>query len=494
MNTRSSPGMGQWLLVTAMVAGVILFLYKVYQYGSFRQYMPAGLTVAGLDVGGLTREEVAELVSSRYLDAEVVLYHGENTVTIEPAKHAEFQLDLETMLNQADYQRDQQDFWAGFWGFLWNRPVEVERVELRATHDPEVLRRTLETMAASLDSAAQPPQPVPATLSFQYGEPGLQTDISASMDDVVSALYRPTGREAHLVLRPQQPERPDIMLLGRLLTNYLENERFGGVASVFIMDLTTGDEMSIQGGQAMSGMDLVKLPLVLETYRMLEDAPTVAQQRLITETLLTAEEEGPQSLLRIIAGQDNPYLGAELMTESMWRLGLRNTFMATPYGEPPLGSTTTTYETPANTSAELQTVPDPAIQTTAEDMGALLAMLYYCAETGGGALRAAYPDTISQGECQQVIEFMRQNRIGSLIEAGVPAETPIAHRHGWIGDTHADAGIVYSPGGDYVLVEILYQQDWLPWDESSPIMADIARATYNYFNFDDPYLESSRVN
>ena len=101
MNTRSSPGLGQWLVVTLIVAGVVLLLYKVYQYGTFRQYMPAGLTVAGIDVGGLTREQVGDLLSSRYLDADVVIYHGEDSVSIAPSR-AEFQLDMETMLNQAD--------------------------------------------------------------------------------------------------------------------------------------------------------------------------------------------------------------------------------------------------------------------------------------------------------------------------------------------------------------------------------------------------------
>lgn len=157
MNSRSSPGMGQWLMVTLMVAGVVLLLYQIYQYGTFRQYMPAGLTVAGVEVGGLSRGEAAELLNSRYLEAEVVIYHGEDSITIEPAEHADFQLDLETMLNQADFQRDQQDFWSGFWGFLWDRPVEVEMVPLQATHNPDILRRTLETIAGSFDAPPQPP-------------------------------------------------------------------------------------------------------------------------------------------------------------------------------------------------------------------------------------------------------------------------------------------------------------------------------------------------
>lgn len=83
---------------------------------------------------------------------------------------------------------------------------------------------------------------------------------------------------------------------------------------------------------------------------------------------------------------------------------------------------------------------------------------------------------------------MTQNDIGSLIQEGVPAQIPIAHRHGWMADTHGDAGIVYSPGGDYVIVQFLYKPNWLEWEVSSPLLANMSRATYNYFNFDAPFL------
>jgi hypothetical protein len=40
-----------------------------------------------------------------------------------------------------------------------------------------------------------------------------------------------------------------------------------------------------------------------------------------------------------------------------------------------------------------------------------------------------------------------------------------------------------------VIVEYLSQPgDWLIADISFPILREIARATYNYFNLDDPYL------
>ncbi|MCZ7673303.1 MAG: hypothetical protein M5U34_42420 [Chloroflexi bacterium] len=141
------------------------------------------------------------------------------------------------MLSQADYQRFQQDFWAGFWGFLWGRPVEVEPVPLYATHNREALREVLKDIAILTDKPAQPPQPIPSTMSFQFGEAGTKTNIEASFDDVEAALYRPSSREARMVVEPLNPERPDINLLTRLIVNYLQDFEAlnNGVASVFYL-------------------------------------------------------------------------------------------------------------------------------------------------------------------------------------------------------------------------------------------------------------------
>jgi beta-lactamase class A len=471
-----------------MVGLVIFLLFKLYQYGSFRRFFPAGLEIGSIDVGGLNREEAADRLSERYIAAPVIVFHGEEAIEVSPTD-MECILDLETMLGQADYQRQQQDFWSGFWGFLWNRPVEVEQIELRATHNPETLREVLETISTHFDKPALPPQPVPTTLSFQYGEPGISTEVDASLVDVQAAFYRAVDREARLVLAPTDPTRPDINLLARLIVNHLQD--FDGVASIFIMDLATGEEVTINPDVAMSGMSIVKVPIVLETFRALDDNLSVEQSKLVSETLVIQSGNfSANLLLDVIAGEDNAFLGADILTESMQKLGLDNTFIAVPYEERPRPGLST-YDTRANSLEELLTQPDPAMQTTAEDMGTLMAMLYRCAQNAGGALVAAYEGDVTQEECQHLIDFMKLNRIGSLIEQGVPESVPIAHKHGWISDTHGDAGIVFSPGGDYVIVLYMFKLEWLEWEISSPLLADLSRATYNFFNFDDPYISGS---
>jgi beta-lactamase class A len=443
----------------------------------------------------MTPEQASEVITNRYIDAPVVLHHGEETFEIGPPR-AEFTPDIEAMLSRADYQRTQQDFWAGFWGFLWGRPVEVEPVGLQATHSREALQDVLREIASLADEPAQPPQPVPSSLSFQYGTSGTKTEIEASLADVEAALYRPSNREARLVVGPYEPERPAINLLTRLLVNLLQvyEQETGGVASIFTMDLANGQVVAINENVAMSGIDLLRVPIVLETYRTLDRLPTLTQRELISDTLISQPENtSVNGLLSVIAGEEDLYRGAEIVTESMQRLGLENTFMAAPYDEP-LRAGKPGLDTPANTVEGLRTRIDPEIQTTAEDIGILLSMIYYCAQGNGGALLAVYPDQLTQEECQQTLDYMQQNQIGSLIEAGVPPETPIAHRHGWISDTHADAAIVSTPGGDYIIVGFLYKPDWLEWELSSPLLADISRATYNYFNFDDPFLGDAGAN
>jgi hypothetical protein len=118
-------------------------------------------------------------------------------------------------------------------------------------------------------------------------------------------------------------------------------------------------------------------------------------------------------------------------------------------------------------------------------------MIYHCAD-GGGGLLAVYPGEITPQECKAIIDLMVLNEEGNLIRFGVPEGVPVSHKHGWDEVTHGDAGIVFSPGRDFVLIEYLHypQGDFLLHDFSFPILREFAQLTYNYFNFEEPYTEN----
>ena len=281
-------------------------------------------------------------------------------------------------------------------------------------------------------------------------------------------------------------------LLKELLNRRLE--RFDGLGAVFIMDLATGEEISINGDLAISGLSILKIPILVETYRVLDAPPNEFVQGLLWDTAVQSSNFGANLLLHVIAGQDNTYLGAEMLTQSLWHMGLVNTFMAVPYDAPEVSTRPSTYSTPANAQPPLPFAPDPARQATAEDIGTLLSMVYYCAQ-GGGSLLAIYPDEFTPQECQAIIDLMVQNTEGNLIRFGVPKTVPVSHKHGWDGVTYGDAGLVMSPNGAYVIVTYVSDPStgWLLSDVKLPHLWELSQITYNYFNFDTPYLEDPQV-
>jgi beta-lactamase class A len=257
------------------------------------------------------------------------------------------------------------------------------------------------------------------------------------------------------------------------------------------MDLSTGEEMAINADVALSGLSILKIAIFMEAFRTIDGPLNEYQEQLFLDAATRSSNFAANLLLHEVAGEDNTYLGADLLTESTTRLGLVNTFMAVPYDANPPAHRRTTYVTPANSRSDITTEPDPTMQSTAEEIGTLLSMIYYCAK-GGGPLIAVYSDDITPDECQAIIDLMIFNEEGNLIRFGVPQGTPVSHKHGWAQATHADAGIVFSPGGDYVIVEYLNQSgDWLLAEESFPILREIARAAYNYFNVEEPYLSDA---
>ncbi len=95
-------------------------------------------------------------------------------------------------------------------------------------------------------------------------------------------------------------------LLTRLLVNILQvfEQETGGVASIFIMDLQNGQVVPINENVAMSGIDLMRIPIVLETYRSIDNLPTLTQRKLISDTLVSQPEStSANELLSVIAGE-----------------------------------------------------------------------------------------------------------------------------------------------------------------------------------------------
>jgi beta-lactamase class A len=182
----------------------------------------------------------------------------------------------------------------------------------------------------------------------------------------------------------------------------------------------------------------------------------------------------------------DPERGPLFVTDTMETIGLQSTFLAGYFyvGAPQLR----VYKTPANQRTDVNTDPDSYSQTTPIEIGMLLKDIYDCSQNGGGTLVAAFPGKVTQQACQEMIDYLKTDNIGVLIQAGVPEGTQVAHKHGWVSDSAgiiqnvSDAAIVYTPGVNYILTIYLYHPVQVLFDSANALVAQMSQAVYNYFN------------
>ncbi len=327
--------------------------------------------------------------------------------------------------------------------------------------------------ATTADSSPTPTTTNNSQLTIDYS---LLATSTATPTSAPPPIPSPTPSPLPTLL----PTPPPLAYLAAAIEQELAN--FNGLSSYVVRDLQTGAEISREPDLAVAGMSLIKIPILINTYRVLDSPPNIEQRKLITQTTALSSNFAANLLLQTVARQPNTYIGADIVTQSMRELGLYNTFMAVPYDAEPKPDRPQTYLTPANQRTDISTRPDIHRQTTAADLADLLEMLYACAEHGRSPLLTTYPDQLTQAECAEILQMLQLNELVKLLEAGLPEGIPIAHKLGYIDDTYGDAGIVYSPRQDYIIVLILYTPIWLEWDDASPLFARISQLAYDHFN------------
>ena len=472
----------------AFVLIILIVLYLLYQlngYMTYRTLLPPGTTVAGLDVGLLTEEEAQDVIEQAF-SSPLALNYGSETIKLSP-RRIEFHLPQSTMWAELSRQRTATSFLKGFGDYLLGENPSPVNVAVEGRFNEQKLIQIMNDVAQEHDRGMLPPQASFETLTFSPGRPARWLDIEASFPLVVDAINSASARQVTLVVEEGvSPPPPDISLLEKTIA--WRTEEFPGIVGVFIKNMETGEEVVIHGDVAYAGMSILKIPIMIEAYRFLNREPGEEMSKLLRETMIQSGNFTANLLLRQIgtyqAGQDSASAGVEVLNQSLKRLGLANTFMATPYDTKELPRQ---IVTPANSRTDLTTYPDPYMQTTPFEAGMLLEMIYQLSREGG-TLMAAYPGQFTAQEGQAMIDLMAQNHEALLLEGGLPEGTRLAHKHGYVADTHADTGLVLTPGADFVLVVFIYYEgEWLG-ELSLPLFADIATCTYNYFNMDDPYI------
>jgi beta-lactamase class A len=469
-----------------MLAAAILLLYELVAYSRERSLLPWGITINGVSLGGMTTAQASQLLIQVY-NQPVEARLNESTLYLSPSQ-AGFSMDLDGMLAAADSYRSQVPFWEGFWAFLWNTPPQEYALPLVASYSQSQMHELIEDIAARYDLPPVPPQPQPGTPFFSPGQPGVVLNQERSAELLKNAFFSVTDRMVVLPVVSNQRSLPTLLTLETLIKQIATANEFRGLVDVYMLNLQTGQELHIvrlndqdipkEPDIAFPALSTIKIAIMLEVYRTLDGPPDAETDRLLHDMITLSGNDPSDWLMEKINRQQGPIK----VTENLQNIGLENTFIA---GYFRLGSVQLkTYLTPANQRSDVTTDLDPMNQTTPTDLGMLLEDIYQCSQ-GGGTLLMLLDGKITRDECNAMIDLLSTDKTGILIEGGVPEGTKVAHKHGWdpvIFHTEADAAIVYTPGGNYVLSVFVWQKDQLLHAQASKTISDISKAVYNYFN------------
>ena len=490
MRTRRTFSVLRFISLGLLLVSIILVAMRLVTFSRVRSLLPAGLIVAGVPVGGLDRQGAAQRLMEVYSFPVMLRYNG-SAILLQPSV-VDFSLDVENMLALANVERTQKVFWEDFWDYLWGRTTFPTQIPLRATISEQRLRAYLTDVALRYDQPAESAMPIPGSANFQAGKTGEALDVEAAVPMIEAALYSLDNREVTLPLKRVSPTRPAFQNLDVLLKQTLKVAGFDGLAGIYLLDLQNakelhfayqnGEDVSVQPDIAFTASSIIKIPIMVAAFRRMGDQSDSETMKLLSDMIDKSGNEAADWLMdRVI----DPTRAPLEVTEDMKALGLQNTFLAGyfSFGSPLLAL----IQTPANQRSDVNTDADAYSQTTPSDIGMLLEDIYQCAQDGGGALPAVFPGEITQTECQAMNSYLIKNRLPVLLTAGLPEATPIAHKHGWVTvngviNTIGDAGIIYSPGGNYIMVVFLYHPEQLIWESASTLVSNLSTAVYNFYN------------
>jgi beta-lactamase class A len=490
LRLRGSPLLLRGVSLIFILVAAIFLVYQLVQYSVSRSNYPSDMTIGDVAVGGLDPQSASQRLLQVY-SIPIELHYNDAVIDLEPSLVG-FQINTDSMLAEADLQRTGASFWSGYWDYLWNRRSPASQIPLVATFSEDRLRVYLKNeISARYDHAPTPAQPVPGTFNFTPGTPGQTLDIDRAVTLIAGALESPDRRTVLLSSQHTDAGRPSLNTLKILLKQVIDQTGFDGIADLYFVDLQTdagihfayqaGQDISINPDIAFTASSTIKIPIMIAVYQhsggKIDEQTANLMQKMITESENAATDALMESL--------DKSRGPLVVTETIQALGLQNTFI-NGYFYPGAG-VLQFFTTPANSRTDANTDPDVFSQTTPADMGMLLEDIYLCAQTGGGSLVAVFPGQIDKTACEQMLQYLQQNKPVMLIKAGVPEGTVIANKYGYVSDTNgiinnvSDAAIVFTPAGNYVLTIYAYHPVQALWNIVSPMFVELSRAIYNYY-------------
>jgi beta-lactamase class A len=480
----------RWLSLSFILSAMMLAGLQWQGYRQLQGVLPSGSMIAGVPVGGLTRDQAAERLNQAY-GTPVELRYQKAVILLAPGE-AGFQLDADGMLAAAQ-QGARVPPWDGFVRYLQGSLAPAIQVPLQASFSETRLRDYLNSqIVPRYDQSAIPPMPALGSVDWTAGAEGVALDVEAAVPLIEKAVQSLDHRVVDLPVRSIPAPPASLQNLEIVLKETIDAHGFDGLVGLYFRDMQSPKALSIayQDGQtfstdpdvAFTAASIMKVPIMISVFRGLDGPPDSETDKLLKDMI---EESGNEAADWVMQRVIDPDFAPLEVTDNLHDLGLESTFLAGYFyaGAPLLQ----VYKTPANQRKDAFTDPDIYSQTTPSDMATLLEGLYRCNQSGLGLLVDTFPGQITQQECQSMLTYLAGNKTPYLIEAGVPEVLDVIHKHGWVSyqgviNAIGDAALVYTPQGDYVLTIFVHRTAGLLWESTSRLVSDLSRAVYNFYS------------
>ncbi len=468
MTDRSSLRM---FILVLLLVGVVLLYPRYRAYRSLQKPVPPGVTLDGMDFRGVSDVETVKKAVWERLAEPISLRYGTHRIILRPSE-IRFRVDVDRMLAKAQQANTGWRYWANFVLYLAGTAPLHTDIPPVVSWDPTLLGDWMLKISQRYDRPSQPPRGDSARMVFLPGREGTRLNMEKSAEGILAALENPYQREGELVVEKAPVPAVSSGDLAALLGH--ASAKFPGIVSVYTQDLKDGMEAGYHENVAFAAMSTIKVPIGLMVVRKLS-LPLPQQVQSLMENMLGKSGNKSSNELLSLVGDGDARKGCDVVTGYLKGLGLDSTYIAAPYfSEPPRKE----IPTPANHDKKLDTHPDPAMQTTAAEMGRFLAEVARCAEGNGKLLS---DPSLSVRKCQRLLEFMSLEEENRLIPAGLPPGTKVIHKHGFIKDSYGDVAVVWGPGGEFVLSIYIYHPPEIPWNLGSVTIQRLARGVWNYY-------------
>ena len=485
-----------FLSLALMLGALGLLVYHLVNFTLRESEIPIGISVAGVLVGGMPEDQARAAVEEAYAQT-VTLYYKDYPINLNPDAVG-FRLSTAAMFaDVAAVSEEGGGFWQRFISYLLGEDETVVRdIPLSSgyvTYQERALREELENIAQRYDNPGEDTGYDVQTLSVFGGGDGFVMNIDAAVPLVEQALRRSGDRSVTIPLNEGQGQTITLRSLERLILAYFDSVGFiydgqSSVASVYIQDLTTGEEINIQGDVAFTAASTAKVAILVDYFRTIAREPSQDDAWLMANSILCSSNSTSNLIMSDILGGTDVFKGLEDVIAMLQSLGIRNTYLNAPFvdgSDQQLGSV---QAPPTQSNPNFNTEPDPFNQVTAEDLGTMFTLIYDCAYNNSGLI-AIYPDgEFTPKECSRMLELMSGLELNRLIQGGMPSGTRFAQKNGWFAEVTGNAGIVFSPNGHHYVISIFIwedtAEDFQNYNRTWPIVEDISRAAWNFFNPD----------